>query len=404
MSAADKLIAARTRMMLSGKGSLVFYVSFLLTLRSWDEDVNIPTLAVNSTRLIYNPDFVDQFNAPQVIAMLMHEADHLIRMTAARRGDRDPMLWNIAHDAVINTDLIRVMGANNSTVDTSVLDEWGVTVKKLVMGGVLPSEKDYSADEIYGYLVSFGEEKAAQYSHGDVIDDDPGESSEVAQSRIMSNIEAASRVAESMAPGSTPQHVVQILEAHKKSQVDWRDELDIHISEVVGTHDWSYRTPDRRLLHQGMIVPSEMGAPSVDALAVVFDTSGSVLCRSTMASTLLAELQGVIAKVNPGRIAVVHCDCEVSHTEELSSPSELDFATLESHGGGGTSMQAGFDWVTTNYDSAQAIIVLTDGELNAPENENPEIPVVWVVPRTNVGEKFSPAFGRKILIGVDHDG
>jgi predicted metal-dependent peptidase len=68
----------------------------------------IPTMAVNNKKLtiIYNPNLVNTMPEQILAGYLMHELSHSILRHFERQGNRNPMLWNIATDGVINEDLL----------------------------------------------------------------------------------------------------------------------------------------------------------------------------------------------------------------------------------------------------------------------------------------------------------
>ena len=62
----------------------------------------VPTAATDGTRVIYNPDFMDKCSDEELFGLTLHESLHIILMHMWRRGERDPKLWNVANDAIIN--------------------------------------------------------------------------------------------------------------------------------------------------------------------------------------------------------------------------------------------------------------------------------------------------------------
>jgi predicted metal-dependent peptidase len=81
-----------------------FYGTLLMNLPSV-EDRTVGTAAVDGTKLYYNPDFIDRLADDELLFVLSHEAAHCANLHHTRRKDRDPELWNVAADYVINLDL-----------------------------------------------------------------------------------------------------------------------------------------------------------------------------------------------------------------------------------------------------------------------------------------------------------
>lgn len=81
-------------------GSLLYRHDVLIS-----ESVETAAVTLNRTILL-NPEFVKKCSAPQLEFLLAHEVMHVVFAHIARRGDRDPVIYNIACDAVINETLI----------------------------------------------------------------------------------------------------------------------------------------------------------------------------------------------------------------------------------------------------------------------------------------------------------
>lgn len=64
---------------------------------------NISTAATDGKRYYWNPDFVNSLNRVGLRIVCAHEAWHAIYMHPQRRGSRNPKLWNIAVDYVVNS-------------------------------------------------------------------------------------------------------------------------------------------------------------------------------------------------------------------------------------------------------------------------------------------------------------
>ena len=62
----------------------------------------VPTAAVSGRRLYVNPEFWNGLIKAERIGLFMHEVWHIALCHHLRRGERNPKLWNIACDYVIN--------------------------------------------------------------------------------------------------------------------------------------------------------------------------------------------------------------------------------------------------------------------------------------------------------------
>ena len=68
----------------------------------------LPTIATDGRYFYYNRHFVDALNDEELVFGMGHEVLHCVydHMDKKRLGNRDPRLWNIANDYVINNDLV----------------------------------------------------------------------------------------------------------------------------------------------------------------------------------------------------------------------------------------------------------------------------------------------------------
>jgi hypothetical protein len=69
----------------------------------------IDTMAVDNSMNIYlNPEFtLEDLTILETVGVLAHEVMHIVNLTHARREDRDPELWNIATDYIMNRELLK---------------------------------------------------------------------------------------------------------------------------------------------------------------------------------------------------------------------------------------------------------------------------------------------------------
>src|SRR5574337_431189 len=84
----------------------VQYIMGLYYSLQFYEDESIPTLCVNGVACWVNPKFWKQLNRDQKLTATAHEIGHKMLLHPTRRGGRDPFIWNIAGDYVINLMLV----------------------------------------------------------------------------------------------------------------------------------------------------------------------------------------------------------------------------------------------------------------------------------------------------------
>lgn len=74
---------------------------------------NIPTAGTDGKRYYWNPEFVLKLNRVGLRIVCGHEAWHAIYMHPQRRGSRNPKLWNIAVDYIVNGVVMDDLKARN---------------------------------------------------------------------------------------------------------------------------------------------------------------------------------------------------------------------------------------------------------------------------------------------------
>ena len=79
---------------------------------------DIPTAGTNGEKLLINPTFFLKQTHEQRVGLLAHEVMHCVYMHVLRLNERDPFLWNVAGDYVINlvvTDAGMIFSIYSST-------------------------------------------------------------------------------------------------------------------------------------------------------------------------------------------------------------------------------------------------------------------------------------------------
>lgn len=197
-------------------------------------------------------------------------------------------------------------------------------------------------------------------------------------------VEVASRAA-----GKMPAGLAELIKRAKQPQVAWREEFRGFFQASCGTMDYTYRTPQRRLLHTGLYLPSQKGE-SIPLVIVAVDTSGSV--SSSLLEQFNGELSDILESIQPETTLVVYCDALVHRVDEYAREEAYEFE-FDPVGRGGTSFVPVFDWVEAQHLAPSCLVYLTDLEGDMPEHA-PEYPVLWVTPPT----VLEPLWGQKVQI------
>lgn len=317
-------------------------------------DPAIPTVGTNGLSVIWNGDFVKTLSDPDMKFIAVHEIHHIIKRHPWRRGERDPILWNIACDYSINAELI----------------DW--SVGDMPSDGLLDRKYDGMLEEhIYDKILVDNNFDLASgggaVSTGYFEDSPQGTDLAEVERKLDKMIEAAYKAA--LDAGKVPGFLQDFVYQNRQSQVNWRARLRMQV-EPLFPKDVTWATPNRRLIHMGIYAPGTKkdGAPEV---AVLIDTSGSV--SHDQINAFLSEINAIISSVSPQRTQVHWFESHVWKTEMLGTGQLL--AVPDEIQQGGTNFEKAFAAVKGN---PRVIICLTDMydsfEFKPPRGST----VIWV--------------------------
>lgn len=311
-----------------------------------EENTNIPTAATDMRKIIYNPKFIEDLNDIELVQfVLAHEVMHIMFKHGLRRQSRDPKLWNIAADYVINL-MLRDSGFK-------IWDKCFISSKYAGM----------STEQVYD-LLEQEMEKNGGGSGGmpqDGLGDDVMEPSDLApeeQRELDRKIEQQVAQAANMArmagklEGGLERFVNEIL----NPKVPWQDLLQNYMSRVVHDEEsWTRR--NRRF--EDIYLPSRYNKRMGEVI-IIGDTSGSItneeLARVGTEAASIADL------AKPESIRLVWADTKVAGEQVFDAH---DVITPEPKGGGGTDMRVPLEYAE-QFDP-QVVILITDGYTPWPE-------------------------------------
>lgn len=355
-------------------------------------DSRLPTAGTDGKSIFFNARFMVGRSEPDRRFILAHEVWHCALGHMRRQLGRDHQLWNQACDYEVN-DLLRA--------------ELGHCPRDALQNRQF---EGLSAEEIYQQLRANHHEPrrgqrvldehdlvaAMEQQEGDqVLDPDfnphqPGSSAEVEaeQEAWRQRLVAVSQQRERMA-GDLPGHIKRLVDRIRQPSVPWR-QLLARFLQKQGGGDRQWLPPSRRHVHRGLYLPSRQ--KNTLELTVAVDTSGSC---SDFLPGFLSELRGMLGAFNRVQLQILVFDTAIRQTLQLTENDLYHMTKLELLGGGGTDFRPVFR--TTNDQPPQALVILTDGFAQAPE-QAPPFPVLWAL--TPGGHK-PVNWGEELWIGDD---
>lgn len=311
------------------------------------ETSEIPTLATDSERLLYSPDWVLNNPIEVVEAGVAHEVMHCVlhHCGDSRRGGRTPQRWNHAIDYAAN-DILKDAGFN-------IPNHWLWAA----------SFKGQAAEEIYGQL--------PEDPPGEPFDEHmggtPAPDAEV--SWKIATIQAANEAAKKQ--GTLPGALQRFIDQVQAPKVDWRTVLR-RFATASARNDYSWTRPSRAYLSLGILMPG-LYSEAIEDITVIVDTSGSI--NDEVLEAFSSEVEDIRVSARPKTTRIIYCDAEVQRVDELTPDEYLE---LGAYGGGGTDFRPPFTWLEREGKSPACTVYLTDGYGPFPTTP-PPYPVLWVM-------------------------
>ena len=363
----DKLIKARIEMLISAP----FFGNLATRLRFKDATEWCPTLATDGRYFYYNRNFVAAMNDAEIVFGIGHEVLHCVydHFDVNRRGDRDPRLWNIANDYVINADLIDAkIGEEIKLV--KICFDWkyrGMVSEEIYDDLFEQAKEEGRVIDVDSFDVHLdrddGDDDGAQGEGGEANSeggdkDGPAKYTAEEKEKISQEFKNATmQAAKAAGAGNLPGGVKRALDHLLNPQLDWRQLIAMQIQSVVRS-DYTYQTPSRKGLNEGFYLPGMDRETTID-VAISMDVSGSIY--DTMLRDFLSEVKGIMDQYTDFRIHLFCFDTEVHNPVTFTPHNMEEFLEYDIQGGGGTEFDCVFDYMKEAGIVPKKHIMFTDG-------------------------------------------
>lgn len=398
---AQTQIAAAAAVRLALRHPFWTEVFYSMTIReATPEEVaqGIKTEATDGRNLWINKDFWKSIPLDQQVAELVHELFHKILLHNTRRGNRDPYLWNVACDYVINA----AMKKNGFQFPTGVPGGWLYD----------PKYDGWLSEAVYNDLVKQGKQQQPKPGQGqpgqspykgmpgmpqlapgrEDLKDAPGSDHPETRDRIEQEIKAMvdRAVAMAKAMGNLPAGIEkEVAKASKPAREPWYNHLHRYMQSLaVSEYNWS-RINRRAMLTHKCFAPLHY-AEALGVVDLFIDTSGSCYAAAQQ-SNFAMHLNAILAEAKPRLVRLHYFDTRVYPGREIQA-GEVD-VELRPKGGGGTSFVDIFRQVAEYDEQPEVCIVLTDLCGTFPSHA-PDYPVVWA----SIDEDEVAPFGETIHV------
>jgi len=361
----DRIIKARIEMLMSAP----FFGNLATRLLLKDATEWCPTAATDGKYFYYNKNFIAALSDQELVFLVGHEVLHCVydHMDADRRGDRHPVLWNIANDYVINADLIDGRVGEEiklvqichdwkyrGMVSEEIYDQLFEEMEK--NGQIIETTLDIHIDREEGDDPGSGE-GAEGNTEGEASKGPEKYTAEEKEQIKQEFQNATMQAAKAAGAGNLPSGVKRLLDHLINPQLDWRQLLAMQIQSVVKS-DYTWMNPSRKGLNDGFYLPGLDRETTID-IALALDMSGSI--DDAMARDFLSEVKGIMDQYTDFKIHLFCFDTEVHNPKVFTETDMGDFMEYELAGGGGTEFDCCFDYMKEEGIQPKKFVMFTDG-------------------------------------------
>jgi predicted metal-dependent peptidase len=375
----EKLITARVGLLLRAS----FFGNLATRLKLVNADEWCSTAATDGRHFYYNSRFIDMLRPKEIEFLFGHEVLHCVYDHFGRRGDRDPMLFNVANDYAVNGDLKKHRVGEFITSVPCLYDS---------------KYEGKSSEEIYDDLY----ENAEKINLSDLVDkllddhldgegdsdsDDDGDEkdgkgkkpklSAEERQKIRDEIKEAvlAAAAASDGAGNLPAGVKRLIQDMTAPKLNWRELLRMQLESTIKS-DFTWMRASRRGWHMDAVMPGMKNDELID-IAIGIDASGSIDER--MLRDFLAETQGIMDQFQSYKIHIFTFDTRVYNPAQYNSDNLDTICDYEVKGGGGTDFDAIYNYLKEEQIEPKRLVVFTDGYPFGSWGDENYADTVWII-------------------------
>lgn len=388
----EKLVIARVGLLMQQP----FWGNLATRLKLVEASHIIPTAATDGRRFYYNQNFVRKLTVREAQFLFGHEVGHCVLDHFSRRGDRDPQMWNIAGDYVINGMLVEGKVGDPITVVKPLLDA---------------RYRDMFTEEVYDNIyqqadkidlsqlltldehLPEGEDGEGQGSgDGDSEEGNgtlkgmPKISKEDAKKIRDEFREAVLSAAKAAGAGNVPGMIKRMIKEFTEPKISWRELLQQQIQSLVKS-DFAWSRPNKKTWGSGVWLPGSKPEETID-VHIAIDTSGSI--STDMLKDFLGEVAGIMDQYQDFKVRVWSFDTSIYADKEYDESNRYDITEYEPEGGGGTDFMANWTYMRENDIQPKKFIMFTDGYPFGAWGDPEFCDTVFII---HGNDKIEPPFG-----------
>ena len=333
-----------------------------------DDDHECKTAATDGLNEIYSRTFIEDLVLPQVLFIVLHENFHkMFRHLFVWQSlwKLNPMLANVACDAVINTQYL-----------------YGKQGLKFVEGGIyMPKYADpdvWNVKAVFDDLMK--EAKDSPEQGHDQHDWEEAESISEADAKEI-EVQVDNALRQATLAGNIGANMPRTITEMLVPEVDWRSYVSEFVKTVCcGADKQTWRRPHRTYVAYDLYIPAPY-SEAIGRVLIAGDTSGSI--GDNTLSVFLGHMQHLCNEINPSGLDIAWWGSKVVGVDSFERGAMDTLANaVKPIGGGGTSPSCITDWIDAEKkrDDYVCAVVITDGEFYSADVGNWDgIPVLWLV-------------------------
>ena len=375
----EKLITARVGLLLRAS----FFGNLATRLKLVNADEWCGTAATDGRNFYYNSRFIDLLKPKEVEFLFGHEVLHCVYDHFGRRGDRDPMLFNVANDYAVNGDLKKHRVGEFITSVPCLYDSKyeGMSSEEIYDDLYENAEKINLSDLIDKLLDDHMDGEGDSDSDEDGDDKDgkgkkPKLSAEERQ-KLRDEIKEAvlAAAAASDGAGNLPAGVRRMIQDMTAPKMNWRELLRMQLESTIKS-DFTWMRASRRGWHMDAVMPGMKNDELID-IAIGIDASGSI--DNQMLRDFLAETQGIMDQFQSYKIHIFTFYTGVYNPQQYNSDNLDAICDYEVKGGGGTDFDAIFNYLKEEQIEPKRLVVFTDGYPFGSWGDESYADTVWII-------------------------
>ena len=323
------------------------------------EDESCGTAATDGRRIIYSPGFAASLNGKELKFLLLHELLHILLMHFSRKKGRDPVIWNIATDYVINMTLREngYTGPDGAVYPHYQMD-WNEKNAEVYYDELYNSEDERIKIMIESFRNAMAEPCIGRMMPSDLMGDyedlSPEEEEELRR-MIKDAIKKAVGIG-----GKPPEIISELYFTTKPKYLPWDSLLREYLQENEAD-DSSYLKPERKYLHMGMIVPgADPDENDLGEIWAFIDTSGSISQETVM--EFLTQLRQILSSYTCS-LNLAYWDSSIGDVYKDIQKKE-DLLKCKTYWGGGTDVACVYKYIEENRIRPYLMLILTDGDFD----------------------------------------